>query len=235
MKTITIDDNPAILTLMEHIMKNIDPDGEHYFAQTAVEGMELIADKGIRIVFLDIEMPGITGDEAAGYLIERYGRIDIIFITGHTEYALMGHQLHCTAFVTKPFGERDIAEALEYLRVPINTEKPIKMRCSGHFAVFYNGEPVIFERGRTAELLAYLVYKNGAIATNGELIGVLWYGDPDKQNLLRKHVKDLRDRFEEIDAEDVLIKKRGSIGINMKKITVEGDTSAIVQQFGWIL
>ena len=82
---------------------------------------------------------------------------------------------------------------------------------------------------------AAINYKNGALATNGELIGVMWYGDPDKQNLLRKHVKDLRDRFEEIDAEDVLIKKRGSIGINMKKITVEGDTSAIVQQFGWIL
>ena len=70
----------------------------------------------------------------------------------------------------------------------------------------------------TMELFAYLIYKNGAIATNGELIGILWDGNPEKQDLLRKHIKDMRDCFEAIGAEDVLIKKRGSIGADMLKI-----------------
>ena len=92
-----------------------------------------------------------------------------------------------------------------------------------------------FERGLTAELLAYLVYKNGAIATNGELVGIFWEGNPEKQDRLRKYIKDLRDRFEERGMGEVLVKKRGSIGLNMKKLSLEGSPSELPEQFGWFV
>ena len=218
MKTITIDDNQAILELMRFILNKIDPNGTHYFFCSAEKGFEIIDSEGVRIVFLDIEMPGMTGDAAARFLNDRYKKIDIIFITGHTEYALVGHRLHCCAFVTKPFDENDIREALEYLRLPVDLDKALQVRCGKSFSVFANGNPFQFERKLTMELFAYLIYKNGAIATNGELIGILWDGNPEKQDLLRKHIKDMRDCFEAIGAEDVLIKKRGSIGADMLKI-----------------
>lgn len=235
MKTITIDDNPAILDLMRFILNKIDPEGSHFFADNAAEGLEIIESQGIRIVFLDIEMPDLTGEDAARLLNERYGMIDLIFITGHSEYALIGHQLHCAAFVTKPFGEKDIAEALKYLRLPARSQNAIVIRCSEPFGAFFNGEPLQFERGLTAELLAYLVYKNGAIATNGELVGIFWEGNPEKQDRLRKYIKDLRDRFEERGMGEVLVKKRGSIGLNMKKLSLEGSPSELPEQFGWFV
>ena len=235
MKTITIDDSPAILDLMRFILNKIDPEGSHFFADNAAEGLEIIESQGIRIVFLDIEMPDLTGEDAARLLNERYGMIDLIFITGHSEYALIGHQLHCAAFVTKPFGEKDIAEALKYLRLPAWSPNAIVIRCSEPFGAFFNGEPLQFERGLTAELLAYLVYKNGAIATNGELVGIFWEGNPEKQDRLRKYIKDLRDRFEERGMGEVLVKKRGSIGLNMKKLSLEGSPSELPEQFGWFV
>lgn len=235
MKTITIDDNPAILDLMRFILNKIDPEGSHFFADNAAGGLEIIESQGIRIVFLDIEMPDLTGEDAARLLNERYGMIDLIFITGHSEYALIGHQLHCAAFVTKPFGEKDIAEALKYLRLPAWSQNAIVIRCSEPFGAFFNGEPLQFERGLTAELLAYLVYKNGAIATNGELVGIFWEGNPEKQDRLRKYIKDLRDRFEERGMGEVLVKKRGSIGLNMKKLSLEGSPSELPEQFGWFV
>lgn len=234
MKTITIDDNQAILDLMRFILGRIDPEGEHFFASSAKEGLDIIEKERIRIVFLDIEMPYLSGDAAAKILLDRYKLIDIIFITGHTEYALLGHRLHCAAFVTKPFNEKDIVEALEYLRIPVASPKKLKVRCE-NFSVFTDNGPVVFERGRTEELFAYLVYKNGSFATNGELIAILWEGAPDKQDLLRKLIKDMRDRFDTLDADRVLIKKRGCISINMKEIEAEGDVSAIAEQYGWML
>ena len=42
MKTITIDDNPAILVLMRFILNKIDPEGSHFFADNAAEGLEII-------------------------------------------------------------------------------------------------------------------------------------------------------------------------------------------------
>ena len=119
-------------------------------------------------------MPNISGIETAKFLNDKYRDIDVIFITGHTEYAMVGHKLHCSSFVTKPFDENDIAEALKWLRNPIKSEKVLKVRCGGHFAVFADNKPSRFDRRLTYELFAYLIYKNGAFATNGEIITVFW-------------------------------------------------------------
>ena len=235
MKTITIDDNPSILNLMRFIMNKIDPEGSHFFVSSAEEGFSLIEIEGIRIVFLDIEMPNISGIETAKFLNDKYRDIDVIFITGHTEYAMVGHKLHCSSFVTKPFDENDIAEALKWLRNPVKSEKALKVRCGGHFAVFVDDKPFRFDRRLTYELFAYLIYKNGAFATNGEIITVLWGGNVDKQALLRKHIKDMRDCFGRIGAENVLIKMKGSIGVNMAEIELEGDPAQLAGQFGWIV
>ena len=126
MKTITIDDNPSILNLMRFIMNKIAPEGSHFFVSSAEEGFSLIEREGIRIVFLDIEMPNISGIETAKFLNDKYRDIDVIFITGHTEYAMVGHKLHCSSFVTKPFDENDIAEALKWLRNPVKSEKVLR-------------------------------------------------------------------------------------------------------------
>ncbi len=235
MKTITIDDNKSILDLMKYIMYKIDPSGSHYFVTSAEEGFAVIGKEDIRIVFLDIEMPDISGVEAARYLQNIYQKIDLIFITGHSEYALVGHKLHCSSFVTKPFDEEDIIEALKWLRVPVESEKKLKVRCSGSFAVFEGEHPFRFDRRLTTELFAYLVYKNGAFATNGEIIAVFWEGNNDKKDLLRKYIKDMRDCFGRIGAENVLIRMKGSIGLNMSEIDLEGDPEELVEQFGWFV
>lgn len=234
MKTITIDDNRNILELMQHIMNRIDPNGKHFFAETAAEALKTIERERIRIVFLDIEMPEMSGADAARYLNEKYGKIDIIFITGHSEYALLGHKLHCAAFVMKPFDEQDILEAIEYLRLPVESDKILNVRCDGQFTVTAYGEPIEFKRKLTYELLAYLVYKNGAIVTNGELIGVLWDGNPEKQDYLRKIVKDIRDCFSELGIDELVIRRRGSIGINMNEVSVKGDPNQLVELYGWL-
>ncbi len=233
MKTITIDDNRSILELMKFIMNKIDPSGKHFFTDNAKNGLSLIEEENIRLVFLDIEMPGVTGEEAGRYLTEKYNDLNLIFITGHAEYAMIGHKLHCSAFITKPFDEDDVTEALKWLRLPVYSEKVIKVRCTNSFSVWANGQPMQFEKGLTIEMFAYLVYKNGAVVTNGDLIGVFWDGDPDKQDLLRKYVKDMRDTLENVGAGNVLIKKRGQIGVNPNEIEIEGDISKLPEIYCW--
>lgn len=236
MISVTIDDNQAILDLMKYIMNKIDPEGSHFFACSAHEGLMMIESKRADVVFLDIEMPEMSGEEAAYILRRHYGNIDIICITGHSEYAMLGHKIHCSSFITKPFDEHDIFEALKWVRVPVKIdENVIKVRCSEHFAVFANGEPFNFSKRLTIEIFAYLIYKQGAFATNGELVGVFWDGDPDKQDLLRKHIKDMRDCFDEVGVGNVLVKKRGSIGVNFNEIELEGDPSELSEQFGWLI
>ena len=90
-----------------------------------------------------------------------------------------------------------------------------------------------FGRGLTIELFAYLVYKEGAFCTNGELLGILWDGDPDKQGNLRQLVLNMRNCLKEIGAENIIMKKYGKIGVDMNAIECVGKPSDIIRQYNW--
>ena len=147
---------------------------------------------------------------------------------------MLGHELHCAAFVTKPFDKQDILEALEYLRLPVESDKILTVHFEEPLVVEAYGEPLAFKRDLSYVLLAYLVYRNGAIVPNGELIGVLWDGDPDKQDYLRKLVKDIRDAFGELGIDELVIRRRGSIGINISEVSVKGDPDRIAALHDWL-
>ena len=64
---------------------------------------------------------------------------------------------------------------LENLRYPAeDVPAGVKVQCFGNFEVFVGGRPLSFKRSKSKELLAYLVDRNGATCTNGEMLAVLW-------------------------------------------------------------
>lgn len=234
MRSITIDDNASILEIMKLILEKTDPNGFHRFAASAAEGLEIIGREHIEIVFLDMEMPGVSGDDTLRILKENSPEIDVIIITGHPEYALLGHQLHCNGFVVKPFGENEITEALKWLRRPVKLGKALKVSCRNGFEMYSNSGVFSFQKKLTQSIFAYLIYKNGAAVSNGELLAVFYEGDPEKSEVLRKYTKDMRDSLKAVGADKVLNKKRGEIGLFMDEIEVDGDTSVLPDLFDWI-
>ncbi|MBR1831194.1 MAG: hypothetical protein IJ784_02050, partial [Ruminiclostridium sp.] len=84
------------------------------------------------------------------------------------------------------------------------------------------------------ELFAYLVYKNGAYCTTGELLGILYDGDPDKGGALRQLTMDMRDCLTEAGVHSIIVKKYGKLGINMGRLDYEGSLESIPNEFGWL-
>ncbi|MBR0515770.1 MAG: response regulator [Eubacterium sp.] len=233
MITLSVDDQKAARELMSFMLNKIDPGGKHMTASDMDEAFGLLSDE-VQIVFLDIELPGMNGIQGAAEMKKRFRNLNIIFVTGHPEYGFEAHGVHPSGFLAKPVCEQDIVRELRELRFPLEIPKsPLTVQCSP-FAVFVNGEPFDFKRDRTIELFAYLIYRNGAFCTNGELLGALWDGDPEKQGYLRQLVLDMRERLKDIGAEQVIAKKYGKIGINMNKLQYEGDPESIMEEFLWI-
>ena len=211
MITLSVDDQQEVTNLMKKMLTKIDPNGTHLTAANMDEAFSLLSDE-VQIIFLDIEMPGISGLEAA---------------------ELLAHSVHPSGFLAKPVDEQDILREITHLRYPIEDVKSqIRVRCSP-FAVFVGDKLLGFKSDRTVELFAYLVYRNGAICTNGELLGVLWEGDTDRNGRLRQLIMDMRDCFREIGAENIIIKKYGKIGINTDLIEIDGDTARIAEEYIW--
>ena len=230
MITLSIDDQQEITKLMQIMLTRIAPNDTHLTARTIPQAMELLDIYDIQIVFLDIEMPGTNGLDAAKIMKEKYDKLNIIFVTGHPEYSLEAYSVHPSGFLVKPICENDIIRELNDLRFPTEIIKcPLKVQCEP-FAVFSGGKPFDFSRDRTIELFAYLIYKQGSFCTNGEILGILWDGDPNKNGYLRQLISDLRKCLSNINSEYILLKKYGKIAINIKNIEIVGDPSKIAEE-----
>lgn len=233
MITLSLDDQKTTTDLMTFMLRKLDPDGTHLAANTVGRALELLNDD-VQILFLDIEMPGLNGIQFAERIRKEYKKLNIIFVTGHPEYSYEAYGVRPSGFLAKPVTEKDIERELKELRYPVTKAQPsLLVQCSP-FAVFANGKPLGFKRKSTMELFAYLIYKQGAYCTNGEIISVLWGGNEKKQPYLRKLLSDMRECFRGVGAEDVILKKYGETGVNINMLQITGDPQIIVEEYGWI-
>ena len=228
MITLSVDDSPSVTVIMTALMNRIDPGGTHLSASSAAEAFEILSAQKADVVFLDVEMPGMNGIEAAQRIRDDFPETNVIFITGYKEYAYEAYQVFASGFLCKPVREKDVRTALENLRYPLKKEEvpetqpgKLRVQCFGSFGVFSGGDQVVFSRAKTLELFAYLVFRRGVMCTNGELVGILWGDEPaddNKFSYLRKLIKDLRDTLRAIGAEDVIKKEWNCIGVHTDKI-----------------
>ena len=77
-------------------------------------GEELLASEGrFDIVFLDIQMDGMNGIEAARSLRKRQEETVLIFITGIKEYVFDALDLYAFQYLLKPLNEKKFVEVLD--------------------------------------------------------------------------------------------------------------------------
>lgn len=64
---------------------------------------------GFDIVFMDIEMPGMNGMEAARALREMDSNVVLIFVTNLAQYAISGYEVDALDFILKPINKYSFA------------------------------------------------------------------------------------------------------------------------------
>ena len=177
-------------------------------------------------------------------------RCNLIVVTEHPEYALEALQIFVSGFLLKPANEADVRNVLENLRYPAeDVPAGVKVQCFGNFEVFVGGRPLSFKRSKSKELLAYLVDRNGATCTNGEMLAVLWEDKPDTASLhshLRNLIFDLSHTLEDAGVRGLLVRGRSTLAIDTSKVECDyynflrGDRSTIssyrgeyMTQYSW--
>ena len=172
--------------------------------------------------FLNLEMPGMNGLALTRMIQKLQPRCNIIVVTEHPEYALEALQIFVSGFLLKPANEADVRNVLEHLRYPPeNAPVGIKIQCFGNFEIFVGGRALAFKRSKSKELLAYLVDRNGATCTNGEMLAVLWEDKPDTASLhshLRNLIFDLSHTLEDAGVTGLLIRGRSTLALDTSKV-----------------
>lgn len=81
----------------------------------AIEGLTTIHRLRPDVVFLDIQMPRISGLEMVG-MIEPSALPRIVFVTAYDEHALKAFEEHAADYLLKPIDPKRLARTLDWLR-----------------------------------------------------------------------------------------------------------------------
>ncbi len=219
-----VDDEPLALQMLEMSVKKVKPDAEVHGFDNPYKLVEAAESMGCDIAFLDIHMRGMNGVETAKKLKEINPKMNIIFVTGFSEYAGDAMSLHASGYIMKPVSKAKIEKELSDLRFPIEPKKDaiLKVQCFGNFDVFTpDGEHVRFERSKAKEMFAYLVHLNGSSCTSREMFAILFEDAPyDKkqQNLLQTYTHSLKKSLDNVGAGEVLIHSYNAFAIAPDKL-----------------
>ena len=212
MKIIALDDEELALDGLMDAIRACAPNAELHGFSYAEDVLVFLRDHSCDVAFLDVEMAGINGVELAEQLKLRNPDVNLIFATGFSSYQGNAFDLHASGYLMKPITAEKVKRELDNLRRPVPEEKRIQVQCFGNFEVYLDGIPLEFKYHKTKELLAYLVDREGALCTNGEIITNL-FGDDNHEAYLRSLRKDLLDTLEAAGCADVIAQQRGRLGI----------------------
>ncbi|MBQ4382671.1 MAG: response regulator [Oscillospiraceae bacterium] len=220
MTVFAIDDEPKALRLLHEAIAQAEPGAEITDFSDGAAALKAVREQGLvpEAVFCDIELPEMSGLAFAAELKRLAPDAGIVFVTGFPKYAADAYRLHASGYILKPVGADRVREELDYLGLRREEPKPDKLqvRCFGHFEVFWQGKPVIFQRKQSKELLAFLIDREGRAVSAEEIAAALWEDDcslTDAKHRIRNLLTDLRKTLREIGMEDVLIRERRQLAI----------------------
>jgi len=113
----------------------------------AIEGLAAIHRLRPDVVFLDIQMPRVSGLEMVG-MIEPAALPHIVFVTAYDEHALKAFEEHAADYLLKPIDPQRLARTLDWLRTgarpyarafPGSSEQLRQIPCIGRNRIFLLG------------------------------------------------------------------------------------------------
>jgi DNA-binding LytR/AlgR family response regulator len=119
LRCLLIDDEPPALKILVSHISNIN--GLEVVAQckNAIEALDVLHEKTIDVIFLDIKMPMILGTE---FLKNLSNPPKVIFVTAYRDYALDGYELDAVDFLVKPVSFERFLKAITKLKRSIGNE-----------------------------------------------------------------------------------------------------------------
>ena len=105
-----IDDETPARELIKHYLKEVESIEVVAECADGFSGLKSISAMKPDLVFLDIQMPRLTGIELVEVLTEKP---EIIFTTAYDQFAIRAFELNAVDYLMKPFQKRRFLEAVK--------------------------------------------------------------------------------------------------------------------------
>lgn len=217
MKIIAVDDEKFALQDLQSAIEEALPGNELACFSSPFAALDYAKENMVNIAFIDVEMRGMNGLELAEKLTALYEKTNIIFTTGHPQYALDSFKVKASDFIAKPVTKRAILLSQKNLRYPIGTKR-VSVMTFGGFEVLVDNKPLQFPRTRAKEVFAYLIYKRGTSCTVKNIAAVLMGDNRDGNLKIQADITTMKKVFSDSGVSDVIVKEFNSLAVNVEKI-----------------
>ncbi len=187
------DEQEAYHQLKKYILK-IEQEQQLQFLLTHYCTGEDFLDKGActhDIVFMDIEMPGMSGMEAAKKMRQKNDWTQLLFTTRLAQFAIKGYEVDAADFLVKPISYYDFAMKMQkvlrrvqkknHLTIPVATKTGLQIipfsdlmyvEVSGHRLYYHTVRGVIDACGALKDLAEKLKGKGAARCNSCYLVNL---------------------------------------------------------------
>lgn len=201
MKIVILEDDLLLASLIEeHLQeKGYEPilfyDGD--------EAFEYLYDNSVDLILLDINVPGIKGDEILQNLRNNNITTPVIFITSYnsSQDVKQGFALGCDDYIKKPFEFDELDARMEHIIKIYNLNKstiPIgPYEFDPQKNILIKEDKIYHLSQKLSQILFYFVQNPNRLITKEELIQNIWEDIPTDATI-RTYIKMLRDYFPNI-------------------------------------
>lgn len=180
-KCLIIDDEPLAQRVIERYAENLPFVEIICKCNNAVEAFEVLHDHFIDLIFLDINMPKLSGLD---FLKTLKNPPLVIVTTAYAEYAIQGYELNVVDYLMKPFSFERFFKAIQ------KAEEMLKSREFPH--------PVHAEQGKTEDEFIFIKSSKKTYKVNlSEILYIEALGDyvkiftPDKMIVSYQSLKNI--------------------------------------------
>lgn len=202
LKVLVVDDESRMRKLVKDFL--VKSNYEVIEAEDGEKAVELFfAQKDIRLVILDVMMPGMDGWQVCRE-IRAYSKVPIIMLTAKSDERdeLQGFELGVDEYIGKPFSPKILVARVEAILRRSNQLQPEEMISEGGIELNKAAHMVKID-GRDIELsykefelLAYFMENKGIALSRDKILNSVWnydyFGDA---RTIDTHVKKLRSKL----------------------------------------
>jgi len=126
-RVVLADDDRGMRTVMRKMIAKVEGFALVGEADNGLDLMKLVEEKRPQVVFLDVEMPGMTGVECARIIQDTDPTTVLIFATAHDQYMGDAFEVYAFDYLLKPFKADRVIKTLQRARDRIARldEKPL--------------------------------------------------------------------------------------------------------------
>lgn len=110
MHAIALDDEPPALKVLEHFCSDLEKLSLERVFTGPGEAMKYLRRYPVDLLFLDIEMPALSGVDFCKMVPPQ---CMVIFVTAHSQYAVDGFDLNAVDYLLKPYTQERFMQAIQ--------------------------------------------------------------------------------------------------------------------------